>query len=69
MQCQSVKSGILPVLAYCTPIPHTPMWEDAVNKTKFDIAKHPVFTNNTLFTCVSTEPEPKRISQLKNLLI
>ncbi len=64
-----ITSGILPVLAYYTPIPHTPMWEDAVNKAKFDIVKHPVFTNNTLFPCVSTDTELKRISQLKNLLI
>ena len=26
------RLGITPVLAYYTPIPHTPMWEDAVKK-------------------------------------
>ncbi len=62
-----IKTGIQPVLAYYTPIPHTPMWESAVNHSKFDLLEHPVFTNNTLFPCVSSEVHLKRISQLKNL--
>jgi len=33
------KSGIQPVLAYYTPIPHTPMWETAVKHSKFDITQ------------------------------
>ena len=65
-----VKStGILPVLAYYTPIPHTPMWKDAVKNARFDITKHPVFTNNTLFPCVGSDREINRISQLKNMKI
>ncbi|MBU0465538.1 MAG: radical SAM protein [Proteobacteria bacterium] len=60
-------TGILPVLAYYTPIPHTPMWETAVKHSKFDLFKHPVFTNNTLFPCVNSPQEIERISQLKNL--
>ncbi|MBC8441098.1 MAG: radical SAM protein [Deltaproteobacteria bacterium] len=60
-------TGILPVLAYYTPIPHTPMWETAVAQSKFDLRKHPVFTNNTLFPCVNSPREIDRISQLKNL--
>ena len=63
------KTGILPVLAYYTPIPHTPMWEDAVKKARFDITKHPVFTNNTLFPCVKSDADLNRISQLKNMKI
>ncbi|WP_300455281.1 radical SAM protein [Desulfobacula sp.] len=63
------QSGILPVLAYYTPIPHTPMWEDAVTHSKFDILQHPVFTNNTLFPCIRSNTDLKRISQLKNLKI
>ena len=61
------KTGVLPVLAYYTPIPHTALWEEAVAKSKFDLCEHPVFTNNTLFPCVSSEHDLKRISQLKNL--
>jgi radical SAM superfamily enzyme YgiQ (UPF0313 family) len=63
------KTGILPVLAYYTPIPHTPMWEDAVKNARFDINQHPVFTNNTLFPCVGSDEEINRISQLKNMKI
>ena len=61
------NTGILPVLAYYTPIPHTPMWETAVKRSKYDLIKHPVFTNNTLFPCVNSPREIERISQLKNL--
>ncbi len=63
------KTGILPVLAYYTPIPHTPMWEDAVKNARFDLTKHPVFTNNTLFPCVKSDADLNRISQLKNMKI
>ena len=59
-------SGIVPVLAYYTPIPHTPMWESAVKYSKFNLLEHPVFTNNTLFPCVNSDSDLKRISQLKN---
>ena len=61
------KTGVLPVLAYYTPIPHTPLWEESVARSKFDLREHPVFTNNTLFPCVSSDHDLKRISQLKNL--
>ncbi len=65
---QIVKNtGILPVLAYYTPIPHTAMWKTAVAQSKFDLEKHPVFTNNTLFPCINSSEKIERISQLKNL--
>ncbi|CCK82393.1 MULTISPECIES: B12-binding domain-containing radical SAM protein [Desulfobacula] len=64
---QVVKhAGIIPVLAYYTPIPHTPMWSDAVKQSKFNLLEHPVFTNNTLFPCVNSSRDLARISQLKN---
>jgi coproporphyrinogen III oxidase-like Fe-S oxidoreductase len=60
------QAGIMPVLAYYTPIPHTSMWADAVKQSKFNLLEHPVFTNNTLFPCVNSNLDLKRISQLKN---
>jgi radical SAM superfamily enzyme YgiQ (UPF0313 family) len=70
LSMQLVKqAGVQPVLAYYTPIPHTPMWETAVAHSKLDLNKHPVFTNNTLFPCVNSAQDLKRISQLKNLSI
>ncbi|MCP4023552.1 MAG: radical SAM protein [Desulfobacteraceae bacterium] len=61
------KSKILPVLAYYTPIPHTPMWETAIKQARFDISQHPVLTNNTLFPCVNSDKTIQQIAQLKNL--
>jgi len=58
--------GILPVLAYYTPIPHTPMWEEALAGARFDITAHPGLTNNSLFPCLRSREEIARISQLKN---
>ncbi len=63
------KSGIVPVLAFYTPIPHTPLWESAVNSARFDITLHPVLTNNSLFPFVRSEADRRRISQLKNMMI
>ncbi|MEN8211219.1 MAG: radical SAM protein [Thermodesulfobacteriota bacterium] len=63
------KTGIMPVLAYYTPIPHTPMWDNAVKHSKFNLLEHPVFTNNTLFPCINSDIDLKRISRLKNLSI
>jgi len=60
------NAGILPVLAHYTPIPHTPMWETAVSGARFDLNRHPVFANNSLFPCVPSEQDRHRISQLKN---
>jgi hypothetical protein len=60
------KAGIQPVLAYYSPIPHTPMWETAVSCARFDITLHPLLTNNSLFPCVRTQEDIHRISRLKN---
>ena len=45
------KCGIQPILAYYTPIPHTQLWQKAVEHSPFDIALDPLFANNTLFPC------------------
>ncbi len=61
------QTGVTPVLAYYTPIPHTKMWDQAVRKSRYNLLEHPVFTNNTLFPCVCSQEGLARISQLKNL--
>ncbi|MBF0452678.1 MAG: radical SAM protein [Candidatus Magnetomorum sp.] len=48
---QVSNSGIQPILAYYTPIPHTKLWAEAVGCSPFDISNEPLFTNNTLFPC------------------
>ncbi len=60
------SAGILPVLAFYSPIPHTLMWETAVARARFDLDRHPVFTNNSLFPCVRSDADRQRISRLKN---
>ncbi|HKL82514.1 MAG TPA: B12-binding domain-containing radical SAM protein, partial [Desulfobacter sp.] len=60
--------GLTPVLAYYTPIPHTPMWADAVKNARFDITAHPALTNNSLFPCVRSQQDLARISQLKKMV-
>ncbi len=62
------RLGITPVLAYYTPIPHTPMWEDALKNARIDITVHPALTNNSLFPCVRSQQDLDRISQLKKML-
>ena len=47
-----VKSaGITPVLAYYTPIPHTPLWKEAVAVSRYDLEADPIYTNNAIFPC------------------
>ncbi len=46
-----LASGVTPVLAHYTPIPHTPLWEKAVAVSRFDLTADPIFTNNALFPC------------------
>ncbi len=61
------KSGITPVLAYYTPIPHTRLWEQAVAVSRYDLEADPIFTNNTIFPCNDTALSWETIFRLKNL--
>ncbi|MBF0229093.1 MAG: cobalamin-dependent protein [Desulfamplus sp.] len=61
------QTGIIPVLAYYTPIPHTKMWEEAISYSRFDLENEPFFTNNALFPCINNEHEIKKISELKKM--
>lgn len=61
------KSGITPVLAFYTPIAHTPMWEQAKRASRFDLDQDPIFSNNALFPCLGKAISMKTISQLKKL--
>jgi len=44
-------SGAMPYLAEYSPIPHTPMWEMAVEHSEYDLSSEPLFQNNTLLPC------------------
>ena len=46
-----IDSGITPVPAYYTPIPHTALWPIAAAASRYDIAADPIFTNNAIAPC------------------
>ncbi len=61
------QTGIKPVLAHYTPIPHTAMWEKAVASSRYNLEADPVFTNNAVFPCWKENFSWERISYLKKL--
>ncbi len=64
-----VKSaGALPVLAYYTPMPHTPLWPRAVAASRYDLQADPIFCNNAIMPCRSEAFSWEELSRLKNLV-
>jgi radical SAM superfamily enzyme YgiQ (UPF0313 family) len=43
--------GGVPVLAEFSPVPGTPIWEEAVHCSRFDLEQDPLFHNNSIFPC------------------
>jgi len=43
--------GARPVIAEFSPIPGTPIWEEAVNASPYNIQEEPLYHNNTLLPC------------------
>ena len=62
------RSGITPILAYYTPIPHTQMWKAAIAASRYDLASDPVFTNNAIMPCRQSEFEWEELARLKQLV-
>jgi radical SAM superfamily enzyme YgiQ (UPF0313 family) len=60
-------SGITPVPAYYTPIPHTALWPKAVAASRYDIAADPIFTNNAIVPCSKQPFSWDMITRLKEL--
>jgi radical SAM superfamily enzyme YgiQ (UPF0313 family) len=61
------QAGITPVIAHYTPIPHTPLWEQAVAASRYDLEADPIFTNNAIFPCMSETFSWEVLTRLKNL--
>jgi hypothetical protein len=61
------RSGITPILAHYSPIPHTAMWDAAVAASRFDLAADPIFCNNALFPCQDEGFSWQTLSHLKNV--
>jgi radical SAM superfamily enzyme YgiQ (UPF0313 family) len=45
------RTGAMPYLAEYSPMPHTPLWEESVACSEYDLASEPLFHNNTLLPC------------------
>ena len=61
------QAGVTPVIAHYTPIPHTPMWDDAVAASRYDLESDPIFTNNAIFPCQSERFSWEVLTRLKHL--
>jgi len=59
--------GARPVIAEFSPIPGTPIWEEAVQASPYDIEKEPLYHNNTLLPCRGKDFTYEMYQKLKNL--
>ena len=61
------QSGITPVLAYYSPIPHTALWEKALAASRYDLAADPIFTNNAIMPCQKEPFSWDTLTRLKRM--
>ena len=61
------RAGAMPYLAEYSPIPHTPLWEEAVACSDYDLASEPLFHNNSLLPCWGDE-QRSRVPQMKEMV-
>jgi radical SAM superfamily enzyme YgiQ (UPF0313 family) len=57
--------GANPFLAEYSPVPHTALWEKAVQCSGYDLVSEPLFHNNTLLPCWENS-QKRGISKLKH---
>jgi radical SAM superfamily enzyme YgiQ (UPF0313 family) len=60
-------TGMTPILAYYSPIPHTDMWAEAVAASRYDLEADPIFANNSILPCQTEAFNWDTISALKEL--
>ena len=58
------RLGATPFLAEYSPIPHTPMWENALEHSEYELDSEPLFHNNTLLPCWDAA-QRSRVPELK----
>ncbi|MFH2044368.1 MAG: radical SAM protein [Pseudomonadota bacterium] len=61
------ENGITPIPVYYTPIPHTALWEKAVQCSRYDLNSDPIFTNNSILPCRKEGFSWEIVSFLKKL--
>lgn len=57
--------GAKPILAEYSPIPGTLLWDEAVRQARYDIAKEPLFQNNSLLPCLKHDISQEDFQGLK----
>jgi len=58
--------GAKPILAEYSPIPGTPLWDEALRHARYDIGKEPLFHNNSLLPCLRPDISTSEFQALKN---
>ncbi len=61
-----LEIGARPILAEYSPIPGTPLWDDAVRQSRYDIVSEPLFQNNSLLPCLRHDIPSADFQALKN---
>jgi len=61
------RAGATPYLAEYSPIPHTPMWKEALSYSTHDLSSEPLFHNNSLFPCWD-DCKRARVPELKKMV-
>jgi len=59
--------GITPVPAYYSPIPHTSLWSQALQVSRYDLAADPLFSNNAILPCQKEDFTWETLSNIKKL--
>jgi radical SAM superfamily enzyme YgiQ (UPF0313 family) len=59
--------GARPYLAEYSPIPGTPLWQEALRSSPFDLASEPLYHNNTILPCQSERFGLEDLQRLKQL--
>ena len=61
------KAGAMPYLAEYSPLPETPLWEQSLAFSRYDLKSDPLFHNNCLLSCWSEE-QIQSVPELKKLV-
>ena len=61
-------SGVRPILAQYSPIPHTKLWHAAVEASRYDLEEDPLFHNNSIFPCRKTPFSWEEVRYFKDLV-
>ena len=63
------RSGITPIPAYYTPIPHTALWPAAVAASRYDLENDPLLSNNAILPCRQEPFTWDTLQQIRDLTV